>query len=52
MVWADDITSEIEGQKLIEKGYRCLSCGEEFIPEAEGQKMIRGPRKMNHWGKP
>ncbi len=52
MVWADDIVSEIDGYTFIEKGYRCLSCGEEFIPEAEGDKMIKMARKMDLWGKP
>jgi transcriptional regulator NrdR family protein len=52
MAWVEDIGSEIEGLIFIEKGYRCQSCGEEFIPEEEGQKMIKVARKLNVWGEP
>jgi YgiT-type zinc finger domain-containing protein len=52
MVPVEDIVSEVEGQIFIEKGLRCQSCGEEFISEAEGQKMIKIARKMNVWGEP
>ena len=50
--WVEDLVSEIEGLIFIEKGYRCQSCGEEFIPEEEGQKMIKVARKLNVWGEP
>ena len=50
MVWVDDIVSEIEGLIFVEKGFRCQECGEEFIPEEEGQRMIKVAKKMNLWG--
>ena len=34
----DDIVSEIEGHFFVVRGKRCTSCGEEFVPEKEGQK--------------
>lgn len=52
LVPADDIASEIEGYVFVEKGERCTSCGEEFIPEKEGQKMINVARKLGIWEKP
>jgi hypothetical protein len=52
MVRVEDIASAIDGQNFTETGYRCLSCGEEFIPKSEGQKVIKSARKMNIWGKP
>ncbi len=48
----DDIASEVSGYFFIEKGERCAECGEEFIPEKEGQKMIAVARKMGLWGEP
>jgi len=48
----DDILSEIEGYVFIEKGLRCIKCGEEFISEKEGQKMIEAARKLGLWGEP
>jgi len=52
LVPVEDIVSEVEGYIFIEKGDRCTSCGEEFIPEEEGQRMIKIARRMNIWGKP
>ncbi|MDP3741847.1 MAG: hypothetical protein Q8R15_00870 [Candidatus Micrarchaeota archaeon] len=48
----EDILSEIEGYVFIEKGLRCVKCGEEFIGEKEGQKMIEAARKLGLWGEP
>lgn len=48
----DDILSEIEGHIFVERGERCSSCGEEFISEEEGQRMISIARKLNIWGEP
>ncbi len=48
----EDIVSEIEGYFFVEKGHRCTSCGEEFIPEEEGQKMIKIARRLKIWGEP
>ncbi len=47
-----DISSEIEGYIFVEKGERCTSCGEEFIGEKEGQKMISIARRLGIWGEP
>ena len=52
LVHVEDIVSEVEGYFFIEKGNRCTSCGEEFIPEEEGQKMIKIARRMKIWGNP
>ena len=52
LVRVEDIVSEVEGYYFIEKGDRCTSCGEEFIAEEEGQKMIKIARRMKIWGKP
>ncbi|MBI4406452.1 hypothetical protein HY571_00900 [Candidatus Micrarchaeota archaeon] len=49
---AENILSEIEGYVFIEKGLRCVKCGEEFISEKEGQKMIQAARKLGLWGEP
>src|SRR5437879_13308886 len=52
LVPADDITSEIEGYTFVEQGLRCGACGEEFIREQEGQRMIRVARRLGLWGEP
>ena len=49
---AEDIISEIEGHFFVVKGKRCTSCGEEFISEKEGQKMIEIARNLGIWGEP
>ncbi|MEE8168400.1 MAG: hypothetical protein V3T58_05965 [Candidatus Hydrothermarchaeales archaeon] len=48
----DDILSEVEGYIFIEKGERCTHCGEEFISEKEGQRMINIAKRLRIWGKP
>lgn len=30
----------------------CPTCGEEFIPEIEGQRAIQAARKLGLWGEP
>ncbi|MBI5226997.1 hypothetical protein HY988_00280 [Candidatus Micrarchaeota archaeon] len=52
LIAADDILSELEGLIFVEKGERCNSCGEEFIPEETGQKTIGIARRLNVWGHP
>ncbi|MCG2827531.1 MAG: hypothetical protein L6265_13155 [Thermoplasmatales archaeon] len=52
LVKADDIISEIEGYIFVEKGERCNHCGEEFIPEHEGKKMIEIAKRLGLWGEP
>jgi hypothetical protein len=51
-MFADDILSDIEGYIFVERGDRCNICGEEFIPEEEGQKMVRIARRLKLWGEP
>jgi hypothetical protein len=52
LVPVDDIISEVEGYIFVEKGERCNNCGEEFISEKEGQKMISVARRLGIWGEP
>ena len=52
LVPVEDIISEIEGFVFVENGNRCDYCGEEFISEKEGARMIRIARKLNIWGEP
>jgi len=52
LVRAEDIISEIEGCIFVERGDRCSACGEEFIPQEEGDRMIRAARKLGLWGEP
>ncbi len=48
----DDILSEIEGYIFVEKGERCTLCGEEFISEKEGQRMISIAKRLGIWREP
>ena len=52
LVPADDIVSAIDGYTFVERGRRCTSCGEEFIPEDESQRMIKVARRLGLWGEP
>lgn len=52
LVEVNDIISEIEGHFFVVKGKRCASCGEEFVSENEGQKMIEIARNLGIWGEP
>ena len=52
LVRANDITSGIEGYTFVERGWRCGSCGEEFIPEEEGERMIAVAKRLGIWGEP
>ncbi len=52
LVQVDDILSEIEGYIFVEKGERCTHCGEEFISEKEGQRMINIAKRLGIWGEP
>jgi len=47
-----DLAAELEGYIFIIKGKRCLSCGEEFIDEKEGQQMITIAKRLGVWGDP
>ncbi|HKZ48810.1 MAG TPA: hypothetical protein VJ397_08515 [Thermoplasmata archaeon] len=48
----DDIVSDIEGIIFVERGERCTSCGEEFIPAEESARTIRIARRLGIWGEP
>ncbi len=48
----DDIVNDIDGYFFVIKGERCTHCGEEFIDEKEGQRMIQIARKLGIWGQP
>ncbi len=52
MVEVDDIANELDGYILVVKGKRCSECGEEFIDEKEGQRMIHVARKLGMWEHP
>ena len=52
LVQVDDILSEIDGYVFVEKGNRCTHCGEEFIPEEEGERMIKIARRLKLWDEP
>lgn len=41
LVWVEDILSESEGYVFVERGHRCTHCGEEFVPEEEGERTMR-----------
>ena len=49
MVDVEDIINDIDSYYFVVKGKRCTSCGEEFIDEKEGQKMITIVKKMGIW---
>lgn len=48
----DDIVNDLDGYLIVIKGERCMSCGEEFIDEPEGQKMITIAKRLGVWGEP
>ncbi|MBS3148409.1 hypothetical protein J4219_05975 [Candidatus Woesearchaeota archaeon] len=48
----NDIVHDLEGYFFIAKGQRCLSCGEEYIPERELQPIIAVARRLGLWGQP
>jgi len=52
LVSADDILSTFDGYTFVERGWRCTKCGEEFIPEEEGQRTIEIARRLGLWGEP
>jgi len=52
LIEVNDIVSEIEGHFFVVNGKRCQSCGEEFVAEKEGQKMVEIARNLGIWGEP
>jgi len=45
----NDIISKISGYVFVEKGERCISCGEEFPYQEETHKTIQKARKLAIW---
>lgn len=52
LIQTEDIVSDIECHFFVVRGRRCSSCGEEFVNEKEGQKMIEIAKRMGIWGEP
>ena len=52
LIDVDDIISEINGAHFVQKGRRCIHCGEEYIDEYESQRMINIAKRMGIWGEP
>ena len=52
LVQVDDIVNDLGGYLIITKGIRCTSCGEEYLDEEEGQKMINLAKRLKVWGQP
>ncbi len=52
LIGVEDIVSEVEGHFFVERGSRCIKCGEEFIPEKQSQKTIEIARRLGIWGEP
>jgi len=52
LVAVDDILSTLDGYTFVERGWRCTRCGEEFIPESEGQRTIEVAKRLGIWGEP
>ncbi len=52
IIEVDDIVNDLDGYIFIIKGTRCTICGEEFIDETEGQKMINIAKRLGVWGEP
>lgn len=46
----DDIVSQLEGYFIVVRGRRCTACGEEYIDEPEGQRMIQIAKRFGIWG--
>ncbi len=52
LVPVEDIINEMDGYAFVIRGTRCMKCGEEFIEEEEGKKMINAAKKLGIWGEP
>lgn len=50
IISTEDIITDLDGYFFVVKGTRCDKCGEEFIDEQEGQKMITIAKRMGLWG--
>ena len=51
-VKVDDIVNDLDSYLFVVKGERCVKCGEEFIAEEEGQRMITAAKRLGVWGEP
>lgn len=52
LVPVNDIISEFGGYVFVERGERCIVCGEEFPYEKESQKTIEAARRLGVWPEP
>ncbi|MFQ5621277.1 MAG: hypothetical protein ACE5FT_05525 [Candidatus Nanoarchaeia archaeon] len=52
IVKVEDIVNDLDSYLFVVKGDRCNKCGEEFIAEDEGQRMINIARRLGIWGEP
>jgi hypothetical protein len=52
LVQVNDIISEFGGYVFVEKGERCLACGEEFPYAEESQRTIEVARRLGVWPEP
>jgi len=52
LIDVDNILSEVEGHCFVTEGRRCTDCGEEFVAEKDGQKIIEASKKLGIWGEP
>ena len=48
----DNIISDIDGYVFVEKGQRCIKCGEEFVHEKDAQRTIETAKKLGVWPQP
>ncbi|HLD04428.1 MAG TPA: hypothetical protein VJG90_01800, partial [Candidatus Nanoarchaeia archaeon] len=48
----EDVINEMDGYFFVTKGLRCTACGEEYLDEKEGEKMIQTAKKLGVWGEP
>lgn len=49
LLQVEDIVNEIERYFFVVKGARCTFCGEEYLDEHEGQKMIICAKILGVW---
>lgn len=48
----DDIVSQLDDYFVVVKGRRCTACGEEYLDEPEGQRMIQIAKRFGVWHQP
>ncbi len=52
LIKVEDIMNDVDSYVFVTTGTRCAACGEEFIDEKEGQKMIEMAKRLGVWGEP